>query len=85
MICNIVGVRRNDFKPKEGDQIVGYSVYVTHTDDTVEGLVAERFFFSDRKLQNDVGGWVPKVGQSFHMSFNRYGRPDEIRVASQQK
>ena len=85
MICNVVGVRRNDFQPKDGDKIEGYSVYVTHTDDNVDGLVAERFFLSDRKLRNDVGGWIPKVGQTFNMSFNRYGRPDEIRVNIQQK
>ena len=80
MTCEVVGVRRTDFQPKDGDKIQGYSVYVTHTDDGVNGRVAERFFLSDRKLRDDVGGWVPNPGDKFSMSFNRYGKPDEIKL-----
>lgn len=79
MVCEVVGVRRTDFQPKDGDPISGFSVYVTHGEDQVDGLVAERFFFSDRKIRNDCQGWIPRPGDKFSMTFNRYGKPDEIK------
>lgn len=82
MVCDVVGVRRTDFEPKDGSPVRGFSVYVTHEEEGVDGLVAERLFMSDARIGRNMPGWIPKVGDQFSFSYNRYGKPDEFRFVN---
>ena len=73
MIVNLVGIRRNvKFTPKDGSEISGTSIYVTHENEGVEGLMTEKFFLSSNKF-NTNGLKVPCV---LDLQFNRYGKID---------
>ena len=48
----IVGIRHVDFTDKQGRQIVGITLYVTHPAPNVDGEIAEKLFVSADKLDN---------------------------------
>lgn len=75
----LVGYRRSAFTAKDtGERIVGYNLYMTGKDEDVEGLMTDRVFLSDRKLD----GYIPRVGDQLEVIYNRYGKVSELRMIS---
>lgn len=73
MVCEIVGTRRVDKKDDKGD-MHGYSVFVTHDEVGVMGVLAEKTFVRDDWINQHLGGWVPNPGDMCEASFNRFGK-----------
>ena len=73
----IVGVKKVDFKAKDGEQVSGYKVHCTFEDKGTDGVACESIFVSEKK----ANGWVPRVGQNFELSYNKYGKIDSVRAA----
>lgn len=73
---DIVGVRRVDM---DADNIHGFSIFTTHPEDGVDGLMAEKFFLRDAKL-SAVGGVIPAPGMVIDFEWGRNkGSIGEIR------
>ena len=73
---DVVGVRRVDM---DNDNVHGWSIYTTHPEDGVNGLMAEKFFLRDAKLAS-VGGVVPEAGMVIDFEWGRNkGSIGEIR------
>lgn len=64
---DIVGTRRVDM---DGDNIHGFTIYTTHPEDGVEGLMAEKFFLRDAKLIT-VDGIIPEPGMTIDFEWGR--------------
>lgn len=73
----IVGVKRVDFKAKDGDQVTGYKVHCTFEDKGTEGLSCESIFVSEKK----ANGWIPRIGENVEFLYNKYGNIDSVHVA----
>ena len=73
---DIVGVRRVDM---DADNIHGFSIFTTHPEDGVDGLMAEKFFLRDAKLAM-CGGVIPAPGMTIDFEWGRSkGSIDLIR------
>lgn len=74
MTCEVVGARRVDMKTDDGSAVNGWSIFVTHEEDGVEGLMAEKTFVSDTTINGILSGEVPRPGSICQCSFNRRGK-----------
>ena len=71
MVCTIVGVRRVDM---DDQNVHGFSCYLTHQEDGVTGLMAEKSFVSDDAIRQNFAGQVPSVNERWACSFKRSGK-----------
>lgn len=74
MTCEIVGTRRVDMEGERGERISGYSVFLTHDEDGVMGVMAERCFVNDDWIRQHLNNVIPKAGDVCECSFNRRGK-----------
>ena len=70
MFWTVVGFRRYDFKDERGTQRKGYNIYLTGSQDGVEGIVTEKVSLTDDKL----AGYVPQLDDVIRIGFDRYQR-----------
>ena len=70
MFWTVVGFRRYDFKDERGNQRRGYNIYLTGSQDGVEGIVTEKVSLTDDKLD----GYVPQLDDVVRVGFDRYQR-----------
>jgi len=75
----IIGIRPSNFKGENGENVSGMNVYLTFPLEKGEGLGAERVFLTDAKLSNFP--YQPKVGDEVNVTYNRYGRCDDMEKA----
>lgn len=68
----VVGTRSVDFDDKQGRHISGLSLYVTHPETGVDGLVAEKLFVNAERLE--ASHYVPKVGDVINIIWGRNSR-----------
>ena len=73
----IVGVRKVEYTAKDGAQVKGYTVHATYTEKGTDGLCCDNFFVSEKKAD----GWVPEVGETVELMYNKYGKIDSVKVA----
>lgn len=71
-VVQIVGLRRMSFTSQDGQQVEGMNFYYLMDDSHVEGKVAGKFFMSTAVLSQV--GFVPKVGETVKVFYNRYGK-----------
>lgn len=72
----LVGYRRSAFTAKDtGERISGYNLFLTGEDEKVEGVVTDRVFLSDARMN----GYLPRVGDDLEIIYNRYGKVSELR------
>ena len=76
MTFEIVGYKKKSFNAPDGTPISGYDLHLFGTENGVTGNFVERIFASDRKL----GSYIPSVGDSVDVQYNRYGKIDRIEV-----
>lgn len=77
MRVQVVGVQNLDFTSNDGNAIKGVNLFVTHTEDRVEGLVAKKFFVNEKvSLPEGLG-----VGKFLDVFFNDRKKIDFIALA----
>ena len=71
----VLGFQRKsyDFEGHKGE---GYNLWLAEERPGVDGVAAERYFVSDRKL----GTYLPKVGDKLTVSFNRFGKIQSVAL-----
>lgn len=75
MLSEVVGTKRVDFTDDTGRRMAGYTVYVTHEEQDVVGMAAEKArFLSDVTINNALGGYIPSKGDLVNCEFNRRGQ-----------
>lgn len=75
MLSEVVGTKRVDFTDDTGRRLAGYSVYVTHEEDGVIGVAAEKCrFLSDDSINRYLDGFIPSKGDIVNCEFNRRGQ-----------
>lgn len=75
-VYKVVGMRTVNFKGTDGNQINGTNLFCTYEDCNVEGLATEKFFIPMQKFMKM--SFIPKVGSSCEIIFNRYGKIADI-------
>lgn len=77
----IIGVRFLDFKGSDGKMISGVNIWATEERKNVDGVVAEKFFFSSQNL-NYMGINPSDIVVGAHMTvmYNRYGKVAECTI-----
>lgn len=75
----IVGKRIVKFKDDSGRDVSGTSFYYLMDDDRIEGQLADKVFVSDNRLFNCR--YVPKVGDTVYVTYDRYGKPFDFTLA----
>lgn len=73
MIIKCVGLKRIDMRADDGKYINGYSVFVTHPEEGIEGEYAEKLFLGDNYI-GSIGGYIPRVGDLMCGEFTRSGK-----------
>lgn len=82
MKCTLVGVKRVDYVSKKtGKQVLGWNLFITRSDEHVEGLVAEDVYCADA-MSSQVNAIKPYIGEEIQLLFNRFGGVDEVNVIS---
>lgn len=72
-MLTIIGVKLTSFTTKDGTKVTGYNVYTTEERSDVDGLVADRFFMSDRVCNRS--NFTPHVGDIIDtLAYTKYGR-----------
>lgn len=76
----VIGRRKLDFTPNgQNEPVVGCHLFCTHTDEHVDGLMAERIFFNIRsELYPQVMALT--FPSDIDVNFNRYGKPESFTV-----
>lgn len=74
----IVGLKRVDFKDKDGSLIQGVKVYVNYPEDNVEGMATDSFFLSDNKFSDYHDALC--VGSPIDVHYNKYGKISAITL-----
>lgn len=72
----IVGRRKLDFTAN-GNQVQGIQLFVTHAQPYVEGVMGEKIFVGTNKPFYDKCTQYP-IGSEVEITFNRYGKPEDI-------
>lgn len=70
----IMGVKKVDFKGKDGNPVNGYNVYFAYQDDHVEGSACDRVFLSPARFKE----FQPVPGAKFEVYYNRFGKIDAM-------
>ena len=79
----VIGYRKSDFTPTKGEEVKGYSVYITDEISSEYGCgqSAERIYLSEKKLAGmgnlDVSSLL---GHEVKVYYYRYGRVDSLEV-----
>lgn len=74
----IVGLRKMSFTDNQNRKIEGTNVFLTYQDKNIQGLGTDKVFLNVdriRSLERD-----PEVGDTIFISYNRYGKVDEVEV-----
>lgn len=71
-VVQIVGLRKMSFTSQDGQQVEGMNFYYLMDDSYVEGKIAGKFFMSTAVLSHV--GFVPNVGETVKVFYNRYGK-----------
>lgn len=74
----IVGIRSMKFTDNQNRAVEGSSIFITYQDKNITGVGTDKVFLnSDRikSLQRD-----PEVGDTIFISYNRYGKVDEVEL-----
>lgn len=72
----IVGIKKVDFKGKDGSQVNGFNIYYAYEDDHTEGSACDRMFLSPKRFQEFGIG----VGAKYEAYYNRFGKIDSMRA-----
>ncbi|WP_443672844.1 hypothetical protein [Gemmiger sp.] len=79
----IIGYRKADFTPKNGEEVKGFNVYVIDdiSPEHGQGNSAERIYLTEKKLAGmgniDVSSLL---GHEVKIYYTRYGKVDTIEV-----
>lgn len=82
-MIKVIGIRRLDYKNKDGRSVKGYSFYLSEDVENVIGVSAFNSFLSDEAIQpllNVVGSAEKLLGMNVDLSYNRYGRLTGMKV-----
>lgn len=82
-MIKVIGIRRLDYKNKDGRAVKGYSFYLSEDVENVIGVTAFNSFLSDEAIQpllNVVGSAEKLLGMNVDLSYNRYGRLTGMKV-----
>ena len=71
-MAKIIGIRPSSFKGDQGEMVTGKNIYVSYPLDKGEGLGADRFFVTDKKMADWF--YVPAVGDEIRLEYNRFGK-----------
>lgn len=71
-IVEIVGLRKMSFTGQDGRLVEGMTFFYLTSQAQVEGKVAGKFFLSSAALSQV--GFVPSVGETVKLYYNRYGK-----------
>lgn len=72
-IVTIVGIREMDFVSKDGSRVNGTQFFYEMESPGVEGFQTGKLFISAQA--RSTFGFLPRVGESVKVEYNRYGKP----------
>lgn len=69
-----------DFTDKTGKKVhsEGFTLYLTYTSKSTEGLACESCYLSNEKLN----GYVPYLDEEIEVLYNKFGKASGIRLIS---
>lgn len=84
-MTKIVGIKRYDFKDRQGNVVKGYKFHVNEEEKNTIGVIAFSFNLGDEKVSSIVNN-VPTLdkllGKQIEVFYNKYGKADGIRLIS---
>lgn len=75
-MSKLVGFEGKSFTFEDGKSVNGFYIFVEEERKGVTGIATDRVFISDNKMN----GYIPVLGDEVMISFNRWGKPQEIRL-----
>jgi len=76
MLMNLMGFRQLDFVGNDGNAVKGTTLYVSHQETGVTGLMTDKLF-----IKPEIA--LPKgleVGKPFDVSFNKRGKVEAVSL-----
>lgn len=75
----VVGFRKVDFKDQEGRPVKGYTLFLARQSDdqNIVGLEVQKIFISSDRVP-----YTPVENETIGISYNRYGKIQDIQVVS---
>lgn len=72
---NVIGYRKVDFKDGHGNNVQGYTLYLSRpaSSSSTTGLEAQKMFISCQYVD-----YIPKENEMVNISFNRYGKVESV-------
>ena len=74
----IVGLRKRKFTDNNNRPVEGTNVYLTFEDRNIEGKGTDKVFLYTDKIKSLARD--PEVGDTLFISYNRYGKVDEVEL-----
>lgn len=71
----IMGVKKVDFKGKDGKQLQGFNVYFAYKDEHIDGSGCDRIFLSPARFAE----FAVVPGHHYDAYYNRYGKIDSMQ------
>lgn len=73
----VVGYRKVDFKDQDGRPVKGYTLFLARQsdDEYITGLEVQKIFISSERV-----AYVPAENDYVGLSYNRYGKVQDIEV-----
>ena len=81
MAKRIVGYKQNNFTTKEGNEIIGFTVYLADEEKAdVVGVETDSFYLTEAKLAAFNLDLESALGKAVYVRYNNYGKPSVVRV-----
>jgi len=77
MLVNLLGFRQLDFVGQDGNVVKGTTMYVSHQETGVTGVMTDKLFIKP-EIPMPEG---LKVGKPFHVYFNKRGKVEAISLS----
>ena len=76
----LVGYRNVSFTRKDGTEVKGTSFYFSYPIDekSGQGCAMDKAFFSPQRIERL--SCQPTVGDEVEVIYNRYGKPEDMRI-----
>ena len=76
MNFKVIGLKGYDFvNDKTGERVQGIKLYLTYTDDKVNGYACDNVNISLAKFDENI-----KPGSSVNVFYNKYGKVEQVQL-----
>lgn len=78
-VYTCIGIRNVNFKGTDGNQVSGMNLWLSYTDDNIEGVGVEKVFIPSARVSKL--SFLPMLGNTCELFFNKYGKVQDIGQA----